>query len=203
VPKSVAEKPIPGQQKRAGLKRRLPRSLTAEECRALLVQPSARYPTGVRNRALMATMLHAGLRCSEALSLRPADIDLSRFLIRVVADKGDKDRTVPIDPTLEVYLREWRYRRPSGSRFFSTLKGKPLDTRYVRRMVHRYGAQAGIAAGVHPHLLRHTCATTWLNDRGLSIKRVQLLLGHARLATTERYLHASVPDLVPIFRSFT
>jgi site-specific recombinase XerD len=67
-------------------------------------------------------------------------------------------------------------------------------------MVARYGKKAGIAGAVHPHLCRHAAATSWLNEGGLSLKEVQVLLGHARLSTTERYLHASVPDLVRKFR---
>lgn len=194
--------PRPGSQRKPGSRRRLPRSLTADESRLLLAQPSRRYPTGIRNRAIMAVMLHGGLRCFEALNLKPRDVDLSRYLIRVVSGKGDKDRAVPIDPELEAYLRDWMRVRPSGPRFFVTLAGAPVGDRYVRRMVARYARKAGIAGDVHPHLLRHTAATTWLNERRLSIKQVQVLLGHARLSTTERYLHASVPDLVPVFRGF-
>jgi integrase/recombinase XerD len=92
---------------------RLPRSLKLEERRRLLAQPSHKYPTGVRNRALMAAMLYAGLRCAEALALRPRDVDFSRYLILVVAGKGKKDRVVPITPALEPLLLEWPESLPS------------------------------------------------------------------------------------------
>ncbi|MGH3052787.1 MAG: tyrosine-type recombinase/integrase [Gaiellaceae bacterium] len=180
---------------------RLPRSLTADERRRLLAQPSREYPTGIRNRALMAAMLYAGLRCAEALALRPRDVDFSTYLIAVVDGKGGKDRVVPIDAALEPLLLEWRRRRPPGPRFFSTLAGKELGDRYVRRMVKRYAEKAGIDEDVHPHLLRHSCATAWLNERDLNVREVQVLLGHARLATTERYLHVSMPDIVRKLRA--
>jgi site-specific recombinase XerD len=180
--------------------KRLPRSLAADERHALLAQPSSRYPTGVRDRALMATMLFAGLRCAEALSLRPRDVDLGRFLLRVQG-KGRKERVVPIDPLLEAFLREWRARRPSGDTFFNTLKGGKLNDRAVREMVKRRALKAGLN-DVHPHLLRHTCATAWISERRLELHEAQLLLGHAKLETTQRYLHASVPNLVEKFRRF-
>jgi site-specific recombinase XerD len=182
--------------------KKLPKWLPPDDRRALLAQPNPRYPTGTRNRAMMAVMLYGGLRCAEVCSLRPRDIDLRQYLI-TVRGKGSKERVVPITPVLERYLIEWRARRPSGPTFFTTLQGKPVDTRYVRRMVHRYGEKAGIAIKVHPHLLRHTCATTWLNEKHLSSKEVQVLLGHARLSTTELYLHASLPDIALKMRGWS
>lgn len=189
-------KRAPGKRK----PQRLPRSLTVDERAALLAQPSHRYPTGIRDRALIAAMLHAGLRCAEALSLTSRDIDFKTYRLRVMG-KGSKERVVPIDPFLEQLLKEWRARRPSGATFFNTLAGGPLDGRHVRRMVKRRGLKAGIN-DVHPHILRHTCATAWIAERRLPLHEVQLLLGHARITTTQRYLHASVPDLVAKFREF-
>lgn len=194
-----AAKPV--SRRKAGSKRRLNKWLNEDDRRALLAQPSRRYPTGVRNRAMLATMLLGGLRCFEVIGLRPRDVDLKDYLLRV-RGKGDKDRVVPIEPALERDLLAWRAIRPPGPRFFSTLAGNPVGDRYVRRMVERYALKAGIKQDVHPHLLRHTCATVWLNERGLSLREVQLLLGHSRISTTELYLHASVPDLVRKLRKF-
>ena len=197
VSPGVSETARPGKKRRP---QRLPRSLAPDQRRALLDQPNPRAPTGVRDRALMAAMLHAGLRCAEALSLRPRDIDLNGHLIRIFG-KGSKERVVPIDPVLEVYLRDWRARRPSGEFFFNTLAGGKVGDRHVRRMVKRRGLRVGIN-DLHPHILRHTCATAWISERRLELHEVQLLLGHARITTTQRYLHASLPDLVSKFRAF-
>jgi len=183
---------------------RSPRSLTADEQQALLAQPNGRAATGVRDRALLAIMLRAGLRCAEALALRQRDIDFASHRLRVMG-KGKKERVVPIDPVLELYLLEWRDRRPSGERFFNTVRapaGRALDTRAIRRMVKRRGLKAGID-DLHPHLCRHTCATVWVSRPELELHEVQLLLGHARLTTTQRYLHASIPSLVDKFRTFS
>lgn len=193
-PKTQGRKP--GKRK----PQRLPRALTTEERAALLDQPSFRYPTGIRDRALMAAMLHAGLRCAEALSLTSRDIDFKSYRLRIMG-KGSKERVVPIDPLLEQLLKEWRARRPTGAFFFNTLDGGELDGRHIRRMVKRRGLKAGIN-DLHPHILRHTCATAWIAERGLPLHEVQLLLGHARITTTQRYLHASLPDLVSKFRAF-
>lgn len=150
----------------------------------------------------MAVMLYAGLRCAEALALKPRDVDMEGYLIRVVRGKGGKDRNVPIEAALEHALRDWRAIRPAGPTFFTTLGGAPLGGRYVREMVGRCARKAGIAERVHPHLLRHTCATYWIGERRLPVHEVQLLLGHARLSSTERYLHAVLPDLVTKMRSW-
>lgn len=191
--------PKPGAKRRRG--RRLPKWLNEDDRRALLSRPSRRYPTGVRNRAIISVMLLGGLRCTEALTLRPRDVDLRDYLIRV-RGKGDKERVVPIEPALERDLLAWRSIRPPGPTFFTTLKGGRVDDGYVREMIARYGLKAGIGRRVHPHLLRHTAASCWLNEKNLSLREVQVLLGHARIATTELYLHASVPDIARKMRGW-
>lgn len=174
---------------------RLPGSLDAADRKLLLAQPSRRYPSSIRNRVIMATMLLAGLRCTEVLTLKPRDVKFQDGTIKVMG-KGRKERVVPIAGSLEGHLREWAKLRPAGPTFFGTLAGAPLHPSYIRRMVKRYGQKAGIEQDVHPHLLRHTCATAWLNEEPrISVREVQFLLGHSRLATTERYLHANPVEI--------
>jgi site-specific recombinase XerD len=166
----------------------LPKTLTREEAARLIAQPSRRYPTGIRNRALLRTFYRAGLRSAEALDLRVRDVNLTRSEIRVNAGKGDKDRVVWIDSTTVEILERWKLERPRSEFFFCTLAGERLDDRYVRKMVARYGSKAGVDVRVHPHILRHTYATELLED-GYSVVEVQKLLGHSDLETTSIYLH--------------
>jgi site-specific recombinase XerD len=166
----------------------LPKTLTRPEAALLLNQPSRRYPTGIRNRALLRAFYRSGLRCSEALDLRVRDVRLDRGEIRVNAGKGDKDRVVWIDSTSVEILERWKLARPPGEFFFCTLAGERLDDGYVRNMVARYGRKAEIDVRVHPHMLRHSYATELLED-GYSVIEVQKLLGHSDLETTSIYLH--------------
>ncbi len=171
--------------------RHLPKRLTREEVARLLAVPNRRAPTGVRNRALLRVLYRGGLRCSEALDLRPRDVQLGRNEIRINAGKGDKDRVVWIDDSTVEILDRWRAIRPGkAATFFCTLNGARLDDGYVRAMVARYGRRAGIQIRCHPHLLRHTFATELLED-GYLLTEVQQLLGHSDLETTQIYLHVS------------
>lgn len=169
---------------------KLPEFLSRDEGVALLAQPNPRYPTGARNRALLATFYRAGLRCSEALNLTPRDVQWTKQKIRVNSGKGDKDRVVPVEATLLELLDRWREKRPKSDWFFCTLKGDRMEDSYVREMVARYGRKAGIEIRCHPHLLRHSYATDLLED-GAPVTHVQRLLGHAHLETTSIYLHAT------------
>jgi site-specific recombinase XerD len=168
--------------------RHLPKRLTREEAAALLAQPNRRYPTGLRDRALIRLLYRAGLRCSEALDLRTRDVQLARHEVRVNAGKGDKDRVVWIDDTTVEILDAWKAVRPRAEFFFCTLAGGRLDDSAVRHMMARRGRKAGIEIRVHPHMLRHSYATELLED-GYQLPHVQRLLGHADLETTAIYLH--------------
>lgn len=136
----------------------------------------------------MRLLYRTGLRCAEALALQPRDVVLARNEIRVNAGKGDKDRVLWMDETTVEYLARWRDVRPAGEFFFCTLKGTPLRDRDVRAMMARRGRKAGIAIPVHPHLLRHTFASTYLEDGGTQVE-LQALLGHNDPRTTAIYTH--------------
>lgn len=178
-----------------------PEVLTEEEVKSLIRACSNRAPTGIRNRALITVLYRAGLRLSEALALKPKDIDADRGTITVLHGKGDKRRVVGLDPgSMAILLRWVDIRRLSGltgrSPLFCTLQGRPLHPSYVRTLLHRLGVKAGIEKRVHPHGLRHSMSHDLMME-GIPVPIIQQQLGHASLATTQRYLdHLAPKELV-------
>ena len=166
---------------------------SSAEVAALMGAFSRRSPTGIRNKAMVATMYHAGLRVQETLDLAPADIDHQAQEIRVRHGKGDRARNVPIDTEGLAIIAAWEERRKSlgfngHKRLFCTLKGGPIkSTSYVRDMLKRIQKRIGMEKRVHPHGLRHTYGLE-LAREGVPMNEIQALLGHANLADTSRYL---------------
>ena len=191
--------------------RKLPVWLTDPEVDALLAQITTRSITGLRNRAMIAAMLGAGLRVSEVVGLRGSDVDLTEGTVAVRDGKGGRDRTVPVDGETLGWLRAWgEKRRALGldgrAPFFPRVRTKglggrslgqhgPLAIRTVQLLVNRLMQQAGLNKGrCGPHVLRHTFATRMLR-RGFTLAEVRDLLGHADIRTTSIYLHADPQDL--------
>jgi site-specific recombinase XerD len=173
--------------------------LSEAEVQALLRQCSRRYPTGVRNRALITILYRAGLRVSEALDLKPADVDTGRGTVRVLHGKGDKARVVGLDDgalaVIEAWLEVRRRRGIRGGRLFCTLEGGPVSGSYVRAMLRRVAGRAGLEKRVHPHGLRHTFAAELLEE-GVDVVTIQKALGHRWLNTTQVYLEHISPAAV-------
>ena len=173
---------------------RIPEVLTGDELERLLAIPNPRYPTGKRNMALMGIMADCGLRISEALSLESRDVDFTEGAVMVRQGKGGKDRQLWAgERTLEC-IKTWLEVRPDvDGPIFTTLKGDPLDGRYVRVMVKRLAAKAGIEKDVHPHVLRHTFGTD-LFRKTKDIRLTQKMLGHSDLRSTMIYTHVVDDD---------
>ncbi|MGH3609255.1 MAG: tyrosine-type recombinase/integrase [Pseudonocardiaceae bacterium] len=181
-------------------RRRPPEVLSEAEVIRLLKACSTRAPTGVRNRALIAVLWRCGLRISEALSLELRDVNLEAGTVRVRHGKGDRSRTVGIDEQTTALMARWIDRRKKlspGARapIFCTLQGGRLDSSYVRRMLPRLAAKAGIDRRVHAHGLRHTYASE-LAREGTAINVIRDALGHTSLAVTDRYLRDVAPTHV-------
>ena len=174
-----------------------PEVLTEDEVKALIRACSNRAPTGVRNRALIVVMYRGGLRLGEALALKPKDIDPKRGTVAVLHGKGDRHRVVGLDPGAMAVTMRWMDRRKQlgmtgRSVLFCTLQGKPLKGSYVRTLLPRLAAKVGIEKRVHPHALRHTMAFEVMME-GTPVPLIQQQLGHASLATTQRYLQHIAP----------
>jgi site-specific recombinase XerD len=178
-----------------------PEVLTADEVKDLIRASSNRAPTGIRNRALITVMYRAGLRLSEALALKPKDIDPDAGTVTVLHGKGDKRRVVGLDPGSMAILLRWvdkrhEYSLTGRSTLFCTLHGRRLHASYVRTLLHRLAAKAGIEKRVHPHGLRHSMSHDLMME-GIPVPIIQQQLGHTSLATTQRYLdHIAPKELV-------
>jgi integrase/recombinase XerC len=194
---------------------RLPSVLKASEANALLDSPLRGDPTSLRDRAVLEVLYGCGVRVSELCGLNVPDVDIASRRVRVLG-KGGKERVVPLgDPAAEalaVYLAEGRlaFAPPGASSepdgrtgnvepLFLNRRRKRMGVRDVRAMLQRYAARTLSGRKISPHTLRHSFATHLL-EGGADIRAVQELLGHATLATTQRYTHVSRGRLFAAYR---
>ncbi|MGA2412212.1 MAG: tyrosine recombinase XerC [Candidatus Binataceae bacterium] len=157
----------------------------------------------LRDRAILEVLYAAGLRVSELTGLCWRDIDEELGMITVRAGKGNKDRVVPIgEPALDA-LRAWRTAMPQAQSpdgpVITNLRGGRLTPRSVQKMLARRILSSGVDGALTPHGLRHCFATHMLNA-GSDLRSIQEMLGHASLATTQRYTHVSVNHLKEVYR---
>jgi integrase/recombinase XerD len=163
--------------------RKLPLILSREEVKALLEAPK-----NVCHRTLLAILYGCGLRVSEVAHLKGADIDGTRKVLWVRCGKRRKDRQALLPPKLHELLRDyWRSRRPTDWLFPGSDPCRPISAKAIFLACRKAAEQAGIAKAVHPHSLRHAFATHLL-EAGVDLRTIQILLGHAHLETTARYL---------------
>jgi site-specific recombinase XerD len=149
----------------------------------------------LKHRTVLMTMYAAGLRISEALALRVGDVDGNRMTIFVRQGKGKKDRYTILSPTLLSHLREyWKISRPSRWLFPGGTPDRPLSPCAIQRASGRARLKARINKPVKTHTMRH-CFATHLLEAGTDLRTIQLLLGHADLATTAVYLHVATAAL--------
>ncbi len=176
--------------------RTLPRTLSPAESERLVDAAAGTTPRAMRDRALVELMYGAGLRVSETVGLARTSVDLEGRLVRVLG-KGDKERIVPLGrPACEAVRRYLALGRPHLDRrhrpdLFLNARGGALTRAGAFLILRRLAERAGLEPErVHPHLLRHSFATHLL-EGGADLRSVQEMLGHADLATTERYTHVS------------
>jgi integrase/recombinase XerD len=166
--------------------RKLPMILSQEEVKALLEAPRT-----LRHRALLAVLYGCGVRVAEVTHLKVTDIDARRQVLWVRQGKGRKDRQTLLSPKLLELLRiYWRAERPTEWLFPGANPTRPVSPKAVFLACQKAGRKAGLSKPVHPHLLRHAFATHLL-EAGVNLRTIQILLGHANLETTARYLQVA------------
>jgi integrase/recombinase XerD len=171
----------------------LPKSLSLDEVDALIAQPDVSLPRGLRDRAMIELLYATGMRVSELVSVRLADLHLDAHYLTCVG-KGNKERLIPIGEQatdwVERYQREGRpqllrARRPSP-RLFLNARGGSLSRVGFWKILKGYGLRANLPGPLSPHVLRHSFATHLL-DGGADLRTIQDLLGHASISTTQVY----------------
>ena len=166
--------------------KKLPIILSREEVKALLEAPK-----NLRHRTILTTMYAAGPRVSEVAHVKVSDIDSSRNVIWIRGGKGRKDRQTLLSPKLLDMLRcYWRWKRPKDWLFPGEKPGRPITCNAIVLACKKAAEAAGISKAIHPHSLRHAFATHLL-EAGVNLRSIQILLGHAKLETTARYLHVA------------
>ncbi|RPD49821.1 integrase [Hymenobacter sediminis] len=161
---------------------------------------------GVRDQLVLELLYGTGIRLSELIGIRTDDLSLPGKTVRVTG-KGNKQRIVPLNPSLllvlsryiEVKQREFGVDSNAGAALLVTDKGEPLYEKFVYRTVKHYLSQITTASGQqHPHVLRHSFATHLLG-KGADLNAIKELLGHASLAATQVYTHLSIDKLKSVF----
>jgi integrase/recombinase XerD len=185
--------------------RKLPQVLTSTEITKILSLPDTSTYEGLRDSAMLELMYGSGLRVSEVVSLREADLDLYSNLVRPFG-KGAKERQVPLGDSakeaLELYLRNSRpylcAGKPVVPNLFLNTRGGPVSRVWFWGMVKAYAKTAGISRNITPHTLRHSFATHLLSG-GADIRAIQEMLGHVSIETTQRYTRVDVTRLREAF----
>jgi integrase/recombinase XerD len=184
--------------------KKLPIYLSLGEVEALLAAPDERTTAGQRDRAMIELLYATGLRVSELVGLKVADVNLTDGYV-LAFGKGKKERVVPLGrmakEKIEAYLRASRpvllKGAPAGA-LFVTPRRKGFSRMGFWKLLRRYALKAGISKPLSPHKLRHSFATH-LVERGADLRAVQQMLGHADLSTTQIYTHVNAARLKAVY----
>jgi tyrosine recombinase XerC len=185
--------------------KRVPSFLSEEEAASLLELPAGTRPIDLRDRAILEFFYATGMRVSELVGLDDGDVHFGERLVRV-RGKGKKERLVPFGRKAEETLRAYLAARPAlqeqgppGPAVFLNYRGERLTTRSVQRMVRAYIRKTAVSRKISPHSLRHSFASHLLG-RGADLRVIQELLGHASLATTQKYTHVDLRQLLDVYK---
>ena len=185
----------------------LPTFLSIEEVDTLIGQPDVATTLGLRDRAMIELLYATGLRVSELVSVRQADLHLDEHYLTCIG-KGSKERLVPIGEQASDWIRRYQSEarkvllngRPSP-RLFLNARGGSLSRVGFWKLLKRHARRANLPATLSPHVLRHSFATHLL-ERGADLRAIQLMLGHADLSTTQIYTHVLEARLRTVYDRF-
>ena len=186
---------------------KLPEFLDVEEVENLLKAPDRTKPTGLRDCAILELLYAAGIRVTELITLKKENVFINPGYIKVFG-KGSKERAIPIGncaiDSINEYLEHSRSRllkNRTSEFFFVGQGGKPLTRQAVWKQLKIYAKKTGIKKNVSPHILRHSFATHLL-EGGADLRSLQIMLGHADLATTQIYTHVTKSHLKKIHNKY-
>ena len=178
------------------LPRALPKSLSETDVEQLLAAPDVQSPLGLRDRAMLEVLYASGLRVSELVGLKLAQVSMNEGVVRVMG-KGSKERLVPFGEEamdwLKRYMTDARPVLLAGKisdAMFVTQQGAAMTRQMFWYLIKKHARQGGVHKPLSPHTLRHAFATHLLNH-GADLRVVQMLLGHSDISTTQIYTHVA------------
>jgi len=190
----------------------LPKHLSMDDVDLLLSQPDVASPFGLRDRAMIELLYATGMRVSELIEVRAADLHLDQEYLTCVG-KGNKERIIPIGEQAADWVRRYqrdgrpvlgaraRQLRRADPHLFLNARGSGLSRVGFWQILTAYGRKAGLRASLSPHVLRHSFATHLL-ERGADLRAIQMMLGHADLSTTQIYTHVIEARLRSVYERF-
>ena len=188
----------------------LPTFLSLDDVDALLAHPDVSTPLGLRDRAMFEVLYATGMRVSELIGVRGADLHLDEHYLTCIG-KGNKERLIPVgEQAADWVTRYQRQARPvlaaaatrkASTRLFVNHRGGSLTRVGFWKIIKRHGAAAGLPATLSPHVVRHSFATHLL-ERGADLRAIQMMLGHADLSTTQIYTHVLEARLKAVYNRF-
>jgi integrase/recombinase XerC len=198
----IVDNPAPKSIRTAKVPRNLPRPLSEIDAARTLALASENAVSwlAARDTALLTLLYGAGLRISEALSLKQGDVPLGDSL--VITGKGRKERVVPllsvIRDAIAAYAKEIPFRLAASDALFRSRRGKPMSAREAQALMQNLRGQLGLSERATPHALRHSFATHLLANGG-DLRSVQELLGHASLSTTQAYTEVDTAKIMEVY----
>jgi integrase/recombinase XerD len=185
----------------------LPKFLSLEEVDTLIAQPDVTAALGLRDRAMIELLYATGLRVSELVSVRVADLHLGEHYLTCIG-KGSKERLVPIGEQATDWIRKYQatarkalLKGRTSPRLFVNARGGSLSRVGFWKILKQHVRTAGLPRTVSPHVLRHSFATHLL-ERGADLRAIQMMLGHADLSTTQIYTHVLEARLRQVYDRF-